>query len=253
MSELALQFNAEGFGDEVVAAQEMAMAGVAAGGEDIADEEALAEQDAVPVPAMLPAPAASQIMNDFDEEAGDDDGPAYRAIDEKFPEQNALAFHRRDVDAKLWTHLTENGTPPLDIMNGIEAQVAAMSDDDPSKADSVLMWNLIVQIYNRARGTAGKPLRDILVQLFTAQSKYYDTREEIADLREDQRISTQIYNEREMAAAIKKVQAAQEAREKANEAKTKKLSEARAAKAAAAKAKAAEKEQSKAEGKRART
>jgi len=251
MSEVAMQFNAVGFGDEVAAAQEMAMAGVAAGGEDMAGEEAQAEQDAVP--AMLPAPAPSQEMNDFDEEAGDDDGPAYRAIDENFPEQNALAFHRRDVDAKLWTHITDNGTPPLDIMNGIEAQVAAMADDDPTKADSVLMWNLIVQIYNRARGTAGKDLRDILVQLFTAEAKYYDTREEIAALREDQRISTQIYNEREMAAAIKKVQAAQEAREKANEAKTKKLAEARAAKAAAALAKKAEQEQAKAEGKRART
>ena len=111
----------------------------------------------------------------------------------------------------------------MEILEGIAVQIALMSDDDPNRADSVLMWNLIVQIYNRARGPAGKPLRDILVRLFTAQGKYYDTREEIADLREDQRISTKIYNDREMAAAIKKVQAAQEAREKANEIKTRKL------------------------------
>jgi len=238
MGEPVLQFNAEGFAAEVEASQEMAQAGVTAGGEDMADEEAQAEQNNTG-PHMLPAPGESQEMAD---EYGDDDGPAYRAIDEKYPDQHALAFHRRDIDAKLWTLMTDNGTPPLDIMNGIEEQVAAMSDDDPTKADSVLMWNLIVQIYNRARGTDGKPLRDILVQLFTAQAKYYDSREEIADLREDQRISTQIYNEREMAAAIKKVQAAQEAREKANEIKTKKLAEARAAKTAAAAAKAAEKE-----------
>ena len=102
--------------------------------------------------------------------------------------------------------------------------------DGPGRSESVVMMNTILPMFRAARKNAD--LRKFLADLFTAQDKYYEVKEEKAALNLKISMLTKLYNEQERESMLANLQQIQDKREQDIKRKGELKAEAQAEKAA---------------------
>ena len=99
------------------------------------------------------------------------------------------------------------GVNPHDVFGAVYNSINNMADDDPQKAWSIEMINIVTPVFEASR--KNPTLRSWLAVLFPAQEKYYETKAKKLQLTTDISIITELYNAQEMelaVAAVKKIQ-----------------------------------------------
>jgi hypothetical protein len=176
------------FAERLAASQEAAAAGDIAHPADIEDEE----QAGGPAGGLMPAPQATQAMDDFGGDDGDDDREL-ELLREKYGDLNSKTFRIKEL---LTRKAGLAGEDPFDLMQSMHDTIAAM----PAGADKdncVAMYNAVFAVYESARGN--EKLREFAAGVFTAQLAYYNNKAKKAALNAELKMLNQLYDEQEEA------------------------------------------------------
>jgi len=183
---------------------------------------------------LQPLPVSTQIGS---ETAVHDD----REL-ELLKEKHGL-LQQKAVELKnCWTRLTQisGGADPYELLSKMYNSIDSMPDGQ-DKNNSVSMMNTIMPTFRAAR--KNPDLRKFLADLYPAQDKYYEVKDEKLALNKKISMLTKLYNEQEKETVLANLQNEQTKREEDIKRKGQQMAAAKEAKAASKEAAAASKKQ----------
>jgi hypothetical protein len=165
---------------------------------------------------LQPAPQETQMVDDDGGEDDRDDDRQLELVPEKFESLNAKYCRIKDLMAKKQVHETKAGPDPYELMENMHDGIDAM-EEGSAKKDSVKMYNAIFAIYESGR--SNPDLLAFVADLFPAQRDYYKDKEEKRAINAELKMLTKLYDEQEMAVAMKQLEQKQKQRKAALQSK----------------------------------
>lgn len=178
------------------------------------------------------------VMTQIDSEASRHDDRELELLKEKHASLQSKAITLREA----WTRLTmiSGGADPYELLNKMYNSIDSMPDGQ-DKNNSVSMMNTIMPTFRAAR--KNPDLRKFLADLYPAQDKYYEVKDEKLALNKKISMLTKLYNEQEKETLLANLLSEQAKREEDIKRKGQQRAATKEAKAASKEAEAAAKKQ----------